>query len=125
MISLQQRGDVVMISVLGQFTLDDFRQLEEHVLYSIKFQGLANMLVDLRDMLGYSVDVAWEEIRFSRDHVTGFGRVAIVSEDQWLSWLAWLQSLFVPTNLRVFGELDEAERWVCETDSPPPLVATE
>jgi hypothetical protein len=36
MISLSVEKNVVTLSVLGEFTLDDFRQFEEHVLYAAK-----------------------------------------------------------------------------------------
>ena len=65
--------------VMGQFTLEDYREFEQAVCHGIQFQGVVNVLFDLRDMLSYSVDVAWEEMKFSREHKNDFGRIAILS----------------------------------------------
>lgn len=116
MISIQQEDDLVVAAVLGQFTLDDYRQFEDHVRYSVKFKGVANLLFDFRDMLGYSVDVVWEELRFTRENAPNFGRIAMVSDNQWLNWLAGMQSLLVPTNLAIFSDYDEAKAWVTSSD---------
>ncbi|MEJ5209822.1 MAG: STAS/SEC14 domain-containing protein [Burkholderiales bacterium] len=111
MISVSVNKNVVILSVLGEFTLDDFRQFEEHVLYASKL-GPVNLLIDLRDMVGYTLDVVWEEIRFSRAHQYDFDKVAVVTDNQWVAWSAWLQRLFVDADIEVFEDYDEAMAWV-------------
>jgi hypothetical protein len=41
--------------------------------------GRVDLLVDLRDMLGYTVDVVWEDIKFTRSHSHDAGRIALLS----------------------------------------------
>ena len=117
MISIDFKNNIVNIAVLGEFTLADFKQFEEHVLYDIKLQGSASLLIDLRDMLRYTVDVAWEEIKFTREHQYQFNKVAIVTNDQWITWVAWLQRFFIEADLEVFSDYEAAEHWVGETAS--------
>ncbi|MHB1232939.1 MAG: SpoIIAA family protein [Burkholderiales bacterium] len=112
MIAIDIKNNVVSVSVLGEFTLADFKQFEEHMLYGIKFQGSVNLLIDLRDMLGYSVDVVWEELKFSKAHEREFGKVAVVSSDQWVTWSAWLQRFFIAADIEVFSDFDAAQAWV-------------
>lgn len=123
MISIQIEDAYTNVAVLGEFTLTDMRELEEHALYQIRMHGNANLLLDLRDMLGYTLDVAWEELRFTRSHAREFGRVAVVTDDQWIAWIAWLESLFTDAEIEVFANYDEALGWVkaaaVETGSPP------
>lgn len=119
MIAIDIKENLVSVSVLGEFSLADFKQLEEHVLYDIKLQGIANLLIDLRDMLHYSVDVAWEEIKFTREHQYQFGKVAIVTDNQWIAWSAWLQRFYFEADIEVFGDYDEAVRWIEDTELPP------
>jgi hypothetical protein len=98
--------------VLGEFTLADFKQFEEHSLYKLKSTGTVNLLFDLRAMINYSVDVAWEEIKFfSRKHNHDFNRIAVVTDDQWITWQAWLSRLFVDADIRVFTDYDTAQDW--------------
>lgn len=112
MISIQIEDDYTNVAVLGEFTLADMKELEEHALYQIRMHGNANLLLDLRDMLGYTLDVAWEELKFTRTHAREFGRVAVVTDNQWLAWIAWLESLFTDAEIEVFANYDDALAWV-------------
>lgn len=112
MISASVDKNLVTVSVIGEFTLADFKQFEEHILYGIRFEGPVNLLVDLRDMLGYSIDVMWEEIKFSRAHQYEFIKVAVVTSNQWVTWSAWLQRLFVNADIEVFEDFETARDWI-------------
>lgn len=117
MIAIDHTKNLVTISILGEFTLADFKEFEELVLYKIKFGGPVRLLVDLREMASFTVDMAWEEVRFSREHSSDFDRIAIITDDQWLAWSAWLQQLFVSADLRVFGSDTDARSWIEEVDA--------
>lgn len=112
MISISLKDNLVNVAVLGEFTIADYREFEEAVLFGLKFQGTVNALIDLRDMLGFTVDVAWEEIKFSRQHAQDFGKIAVVTDDQWITWSAWLSRAFVEADIQVFPDYDAAQGWV-------------
>ena len=114
MITIEQSDDLVSVAVLGEFTLADFKELEEHLLYEIRFHGRPNLLLDLRGMVSYTLDVAWEELKFSRDHARDFGCIALVTSDQWIAWTAWLQRLFVDADIQVFDDDEQARMWATE-----------
>ena len=107
-----QDPNIICAAVLGEFTLPDFQELERATEYEFQFQGKASLLVDLRDMLGATIDVAWEEIRFSRQHAKEFGRIAIVTSDQWLQWSGWIARIFTQAEVQVFEDFDAAQAWV-------------
>jgi hypothetical protein len=112
MITIEQTPKLVNVAVLGEFTLADFKTFEEQSLYKLKSPGAVNLLFDLRAMLGYTVDVAWEEIKFfSREHNHDFSKIAVVTDDQWLTWQAWLSRLFVDADIRVFTDYKQAQAW--------------
>jgi SpoIIAA-like len=114
MITIDHRDQLVSIAALGEFTLTDFREFEELVLHKIKFAGPVSLLMDLREMIDFTVDMAWEEVKFSREHAGDFVRIAVVTNSQWVAWSAWLQQLFVSADLRVFEDVAEAQAWVEE-----------
>lgn len=114
MIAINVKDNIISMSVLGRFTLEDYKEFEEAVLYGLKFQGVVNLLIDLRDMLSFSLDVAWEEIRFSREHANDFDRVAILTGNEWVAWSAWINRLFMEADIRLFDENREAEAWLNE-----------
>lgn len=113
MITIEQTENLVNVAVLGEFTLADFKTFEEQSLYKLKFPGELNLLFDLRAMVSYTVDVAWEEIKFfRREHRHDFSKIAVVTSDQWLTWQAWLSRIFVDADIRVFADYTEARDWV-------------
>jgi len=122
MISLDIKNNQIAVSVMGQFTLDDYREFEQAVCYGIQFQGTVNLLFDLRDMLSYSLDVAWEELKFSREHKNDFGRIAVLTDDQWMAWSMWLNRSFMSAEIRLFDDLDMAQAWVAGGELPLPAV---
>ena len=112
MITIEEKSNLVNIAVMGEFSITDFKQFEEHALYKLKGGGKINLLFDLRGMLSYTPDVAWEEIKFfSREHNHDFSKIAVVTDDQWLTWQAWLSRLFVDADIRAFGDYSAAQDW--------------
>ncbi|HEU0188054.1 MAG TPA: STAS/SEC14 domain-containing protein [Gallionellaceae bacterium] len=113
MITIEQKGNLLNVAVMGEFTLADFKQFEENALYKLASPGPVNLLFDLRAMISYTVDVAWEEIKFfSREHQHDFSKIAVVTDDQWLTWQAWLSRLFVDADIRAFADYSEAKTWI-------------
>lgn len=117
MITTQNQEHLVEFAVFGEFTLSDFKEFEELVLSEIKFSRPVDLLVDLRDMADFTVDVAWEEIRFSRQHSGDFRRIAVITDSQWVAWSAWLSQLFVNADVTVFDNEAEARTWLAEKDA--------
>lgn len=115
MITIEQTENLVNAAVLGEFTIADFKAFEEQSLYKLNSPGTVNLIFDLRAMIGYTVDVVWEEIKFfNREHNHDFNKIAVVTDDQWLTWHAWLSRLFVDADIRVFTDYAEARTWVQE-----------
>lgn len=119
MIAIENRDNLVNVAALGEFTLADFREFERQVLDDLKTHRRVNVLFDLRDLIGYTLDVAWEEIRFNRAHARDFGRVAIVTEDRWLTLSAWLTGLFTDADVQVFEDYEMACAWASDEAEAP------
>jgi len=87
MITTQHQEHLVEFAVFGEFALADF-----------------------------TLDVAWEEIRFSQQHSGDFTRIAVITDSQWVAWSAWLSQLFVKADVTVFEDETEARNWLAETE---------
>jgi hypothetical protein len=118
MIKLDTNGNQIAVTVMGQFTLDDYHEFEQAVAYGVQFQGAVSVLFDLRDMLSYSVDVAWEELKFSRAHKNDFDRIAILTGDEWVAWSMWINRLFMSADIRLFDDLEMAQDWIAGGELP-------
>ncbi|MDR0564947.1 MAG: STAS/SEC14 domain-containing protein [Azoarcus sp.] len=112
MISIDNHDNLIVAVVLGEFTLADYREFEELADYKIKMAGPLDLLFDLREMAGFTIDVAVEEIRHSRRHAHDFRRIAILTDDQWVTWSAWVSQFFVDAEIQVFDDEGEAKLWL-------------
>lgn len=112
MIAINAKDNLISVSVMGEFTLADYKDFEQNVLHNLEFQGGVYLLLDLRDMVNYTLDVAWEEIKFSRQHRYDFRKIAIVTSDEWMVWLAWINKLFVDAEIQAFDEPGIALDWL-------------
>lgn len=116
MIVIQHQPQRVQVNVYGEFTLSDFKEFEEMVGYTAKFEGPVDLLFDLREMADFTLDMAWEDIVFARAHPNDFKRIAVVTQSQWVAWSAWLTRIFVRAEMRVFDEEGEALAWFDSSD---------
>jgi len=116
MITIDQSEQRISIAVFGEFTLADYKEFEELFTYKSRFEGPVNLLVDLRGMASFTLDVAWEDLRFAREHRRDFGRVAVLTTSQWVGWSAWMTQMFVDGEVRVFEDEGEARMWLDETE---------
>jgi hypothetical protein len=114
MITTDQTDNLLSVAVLGEFTLGDFQEFEDLVLDKVSHGGTPDLLFDLREMADFTVDMAWEEIKFSRQHAGDFRRIAVLTNSQWVAWSAWLEQLFLKSDIRVFDEETDARAWLAE-----------
>ena len=117
MIIVDNEEHLVSATVYGEFTLDDFTEFEECLVDENLLDNSCSLLFDLREMAGFTVDMAIEEIKFSRLHGGDFKRIAVVTDSQWVAWSAWLEQLFVSADLRVFADSEEAKAWLIAEDA--------
>lgn len=112
MIVIDQQASRVSVSVFGEFTLADYREFEEVVNNKVSFEGPVDLCFDLSQMADLTIDVAWEDIKFSRVHANDFKRIAVVTDSQWVTWSAWLSQTFINADVEVFSDADEAKAWL-------------
>jgi hypothetical protein len=113
-ITVEKQGGYLTVGVFGQLELADYRRFEDEVIAQLEAQGRVNLLIDLRDMAGYTLDVALEDIRFTRRHRHDVGRIAILSEREWVKWTTLLTQLFLDTELEIFSDEAAAKAWLGE-----------
>ncbi len=116
MIIIEHQTNRVDIAVLGDFTLADYREFEQLVNFKVKFEGPVDLYFDLRQMADFTLDVAWEELVFSRSHANDFNRIAVVTDSQWVAWSAWLSQIFVRAEMHVFDDETEARSWLAAVE---------
>jgi len=112
MIVIEQEKEVLKAHVYSEMTLDDFREFENAVADELKQYDHVNLLFDLSNMTGFSLDAALEEVRFNKKHVSDYRKIAVVTESQWLAWVSWLATAFVSAEVRQFDDVSSAGDWL-------------
>lgn len=116
MITIEHEEGMLAVGVFGEFELADYQRFETEVIAQMRERGSLCLLIDLRGMLGYTVDVALEDIRFTREHGADIGRIAILSEREWVKWTALLTQAFVDSEIQVFDDEAVAREWLAGGD---------
>lgn len=112
MIVIEEEKDLLKATVYAELTLADFREFEAAVRHELSQAPKIKLLLDLTKMSGYTVDVAWEDIRFTRAHARDFRRIAVVTGSLWVTWLGWLPSAFTDAEIRHFEDAAAANAWL-------------
>ena len=116
MIVIEHRDALIRADVFGEFSLADYREFEGLASAKMQQLGKVNLMLNLKKMTGFTVDLAWEEIRYSRTHANGFERIAVVTDDQWITWSAWISQAFVNADVQVFRDENAALQWAEQGD---------
>jgi hypothetical protein len=119
MITVNSEPHLVTVTAFADFTLADYQEFEAAALKALDADAdrRINLFFDLRDMTGYTLDLAWEEVRFTRQHARDFDKIAVVTTDQWTIWSVWLSQLFVEADIQVFEDPQGAQAWLKEKAS--------
>ncbi|MEK7437541.1 MAG: STAS/SEC14 domain-containing protein [Pseudomonadota bacterium] len=112
MIAIDYSGKLVTVTVLGEFVLADYKEFEDMVRATLAPGGKLSLLFDLRQMAGFTLDVAWEDIKYTRSHPNDFDKIAVVTRSEWVIWSAWLSLMFTNAELQVFDDDLEARGWL-------------
>ena len=112
MITIQHEGSLTVVGIFGTFEVVDFKRFETEIEQQLRTLGKIDLLVDLTEMMGYTLDAAIEDIRFSREHARDVGRIALLSEKELVVWTALLSRLFVTAEIRVFDDEAMAREWL-------------
>lgn len=115
MIAIEQENSLLSVNVYGEMTLSDYKELEQAIIDTHKQAPRIKLLLDMTKMSGFTVDVAWEDIKFIGAHRQDFGRIAVVTDDQWLTWLSWLNGAFTDAEIEIFDSHEAAADWVHTT----------
>ncbi|MHB8743134.1 MAG: SpoIIAA family protein [Sulfuricaulis sp.] len=112
MIVVEENKDLLKVSVYAELTLADFREFEAAVNNELRRAPTIKLLLNLGSMSGYTVDVMWEDIKFTRTHAHDFKRIAVVTNSVWVTWLGWLPTAFADAEIKHFEDAAKANAWL-------------
>jgi hypothetical protein len=80
-------------------------------------QGKVRFLYHLgEDFSGIEAAAAWDDARLGLKYLTGWEKMALISDVDWIRWAVKIFGLAIPGHVRVFYNCDlaEAKRWISE-----------
>ncbi len=106
---------VVGVEAVGEVTADDY----ENVLIPTFEAGRAAhdhlnvVFVAGARFTGFSTGAMWDDVKWGTSHAKGWGRIALVTDVDWMRHLTKAFSWLAPKGMRVFPttELDAAKAW--------------
>ena len=119
MIAVEEDRDLIRVSVFGELTLSDFREFEQAVKNELKSAPNIKLLLDFTKMTGFTLDVAWEDIKFTRAHAHDFQKIAVISPSEWVSWLSWVSAAFTDATVQIFDDARSADAWLTGSGTRP------
>jgi hypothetical protein len=68
------------------------------------------------DFTRFEATAMWDDTKLGLKHLTGWERVAVVSDVEWIRTAIKIFGLWIPGHVRVFhnSELSEATQWISE-----------
>lgn len=110
-------GHAVGIKVDGKLTKEDYKLLVPYFKKLIKQFGTLNILCEMTNFTGMTVNAFWEDLKLSMRHVSNIDRMAIVGDQRWAEWLAREMNPLAQITVRVFhaDDIDQAWCWIKES----------
>lgn len=116
MITIEHTPYGLDVSLFSEFTLHDFKEMEQAVLECVQKGEKPSVLVDLTQVMDFTIDMALEELKFMRAHEHDFHRIAVAVSDTWMKLAAHLAGLLTHTEVQYFDDSASARRWLETAD---------
>lgn len=109
-------SDVVAYEIVGMLTSRDYDEVLTPLIdEKLKTHDkLKVMVVFGDDFDGATAPAMWDDARLGFRHITGFSKIALVTDLNWLRQSARFFGPLVPAQMHVFGlaEMDDAKTWI-------------
>ena len=109
----------VGVEAVGKVTEDDYRDVLVPAIDEARARGDVRLLYVLGDDFdSYSLGAVWADTKLSMGHLTGWKRIAIVTDADWLENSIKAFGWLMPGKVKVFDDddLDDAKDWLVADD---------
>jgi hypothetical protein len=104
----------VEIDISGRVSADEFDRTAKKLEAFIQRHGRVRVLEVIHDFEGMDAKALWHDLKFSLRHVNHFSRVAIVSEERFLSVWSAIAEPFIDCQVEYFppDQVEAARDWL-------------
>jgi hypothetical protein len=111
---------VLGFSAHGQVTANDYEtvlipDIEAAFALNRKLRVLFHVA---NDFTGFDAGAMWDDLKLGFRHITGWDRVAVVSDVSWIRTMCKMFGFAMPCEFRLFtnAEMPEARIWIAQTN---------
>ena len=110
----QSTDSVLGFRISGKLHAADYEQMVPPLDAAIQAHGQVRLLAWLDDFQGWDAAALWDDVKFSANHYSKVGRVALVGDKTWEKYMATVCKPFTAAEVKYFDahELDSAWAWV-------------
>jgi hypothetical protein len=110
--------NVLGFTAKGTVTANDYESViipEVEALFS-RYRKVRFLYHLGEDFSGFEATAMWDDTKLGLKHLTGWERIAVVSDVEWIRGAIRIFRLAIPGHVRVFHnrEFTEATRWISE-----------
>lgn len=109
-------SDVIAYEIVGTLTSKDYDEILTPLINEkLKVHDKLKVMAVFGEAYdGATAAALWDDTRLGFTHITGFSKIAVVTDMNWLCQSARFFAPLVPAQMHVFGlaELDEAKAWI-------------
>lgn len=110
--------NVLGFAAKGTVTADDYESIIVPAVEEMFARlGKVRFLYHLGEAFdGLEAGAMWDDTKLGLKHITGWEKMALVTDVSWLRGALKIFGLAIPGHVRVFrnDELAEAKQWICE-----------
>lgn len=119
-VGIERYGDKILMTftVVGRLTHEDYEMMTpliDSALSGVQ-SPIVDALIDVRALEGWELRAAWDDFKLGLKHGRKFRRCAVVGQQKWMEWAVKVSNWFISGECRVFETVDDALRWLSQTD---------
>lgn len=106
----------IKMKLIGKLTHEDYETivpLIESSLASVEYPDIS-LLVDATQFDGWSLEAAFDDLKFGLKHNEDFKKIAFVGNKSWQEYGVKLSNWFMSGSMHYFENIDEAIEWLKE-----------
>ena len=101
--TLTERTDVIGIACEGKLSESDVKRMHALLHERLAIAGKPGLVVDLTNFDGYTgPNTMREDFRMDVAHRNDFRRIAVICDETWAAWGAWLANALTRAEMRWF-----------------------
>lgn len=117
-LGLARVGDVSFISIkaVGRLSHEDYLAITpmlEAALSRVEGRGM-RVLLDARELEGWELRAAWDDLKLGLKHGSEFGKIALYGQPGWQTLAAQVGNWFISGEVKAFDDEAAAIDWLTE-----------